>query len=105
MTLSEQIEQWFDSHHGGFNDDGRWLSREDVLALVRAHEAQMAERLRQALTTEVIRAISALRQAAHVCREQDGQTVFVSGPEAAREYAVETLLAALTGSQPERRAK
>lgn len=47
--------------------------------------------IRAAITNEVIRAVAALRQQRTVAREQDGQTVFVPGTEAAREYLIETL--------------
>lgn len=52
--------------------------------------------LRDALTNEVIRAIAALARQQDVCREQDGKAVFVTGMEAAREYAVESLSGALS---------
>lgn len=45
--------------------------------------------LRAKLTNEVIRAIRALASQQNVCREQDGQVVFVTGIEAAREYLIE----------------
>ena len=54
------------------------------------------QQLRSVFTNEVIRAISALARQQNVCREQDGQVVFVSGMDAAREYLVEHVQAALS---------
>lgn len=48
--------------------------------------------LRTAFTNEVIRAAGALARQQEVCREQEGQVVFVTGMDAAREYLVEQVL-------------
>lgn len=56
--------------------------------------------LRAVFTNEVIRAIGALARQQNVFREQGGQVVFVTGMEAAREYIVESIRAALTEAAP-----
>lgn len=53
------------------------------------------QKIHEAIDHDVIRAVAALRQQRTVAREQNGQTVFVSGTEAAREYLLETLACAL----------
>lgn len=56
--------------------------------------------LHAVFTNEVIRAIGSLARQQNVCREQGGQVVFVSGIDAAREYIIETLLAARAAKSP-----
>lgn len=58
------------------------------------------QKIRAAIDNEVIRAVAVLRQQKTVARDQDGQTVFVSGTEAAREYLIETLALALESGEP-----
>lgn len=58
-------------------------------------EGVTQQQLRAAFTNEVIRAIGALARQQNVCREQGGKVVFVTGMEAAREYIVEQVSAAL----------
>lgn len=52
--------------------------------------------LSNTVTNEFVRAVSALRHERLVSREQDGRQVVMSGTEAAREYALETLRASLS---------
>jgi hypothetical protein len=64
--------------------------------VVQGSERHPAASLRVAFTNEVIRAAGALARQQQVCREQEGQVVFVTGMDAAREYLVEQALSALT---------
>ncbi len=61
------------------------------------------ESLRAVFTNEVIRAVGALARQQNVCREQGGKVAFVTGMDAAREYIVEQIQAALPS--PPARAK
>lgn len=56
--------------------------------------------LRTVFTNEVIRAIGALARQQNVCREQGGAMAFVTGMEAAREFIVEHVQAALAAKEP-----
>lgn len=57
--------------------------------------AEIIATLRNAIDNDVIRAVAALRQEQTVVREQNGETVFMPGTEAAKEYLLETLDRAL----------
>lgn len=71
----------------------RWLSESSdeiaAAALRHLHNDVLPKVLRAMFTNEVIRAIGALARQQHVCREQAGHVVFVTGMEATREYIVE----------------
>ncbi len=56
--------------------------------------------LRLAFTNEVLRAVGSLARQKNVCREQNGKAVFMTGMEAAREYLIEQIDAALASTPP-----